>query len=78
MSEPVFGLWRKSTRSENEGACVEIAWRKSSYSMNEGACVELGNFGAVRDSKNPAGPVLRLNLLALVSAAKAGLLDRCQ
>jgi Domain of unknown function (DUF397) len=39
-----------------------IAWRKSSYSGNSGGqCVEVGNAGrviAVRDSKDPKGPVL--------------------
>ena len=37
------------------------AWRKSSYSANQGACVELSGLPtgtAVRDSKDPAGPVL--------------------
>jgi hypothetical protein len=34
-------------------------WRKSSYSSGQGgACVELAFAGAVRDSKNPTGPVL--------------------
>jgi hypothetical protein len=41
VSEPVFGPWRKSSRSGDEGNCVELAWRKSSYSGNEGNCVEL-------------------------------------
>ncbi|MYR64171.1 DUF397 domain-containing protein [Streptomyces sp. SID625] len=40
-----------------------LTWRKSSYSNDDGAdCVEVaGTFPAlvpVRDSKNPAGPVL--------------------
>jgi hypothetical protein len=39
-----------------------ITWRKSSYSGNNGGqCVEVGNADrviAVRDSKNPRGPVL--------------------
>lgn len=40
-----------------------VAWRKSSYSgSNGGACVEVaapsGNSLAVRDSKDPDGPVL--------------------
>lgn len=39
-----------------------VAWRKSSYSGGEGTeCVELAcapMINAVRDSKNPAGPVL--------------------
>ena len=48
-------------------------WRKSSYS-GEGAtgnCVELA-LGAVRDSKNPDGPVLLVDVTALVAAVKAG------
>jgi hypothetical protein len=36
--------WRKSTRSSGSGNCVEIA--------------EIGDAVAVRDSKNPGGPVL--------------------
>ncbi|MFD9734390.1 DUF397 domain-containing protein [Umezawaea sp. NPDC059074] len=42
-------------------------WRKSSYSANQNDCVEVrGTLDAVRDSKNPAGPALR------VSRAKLG------
>ncbi|HEY3873564.1 MAG TPA: DUF397 domain-containing protein [Actinocrinis sp.] len=40
-----------------------LAWRKSSHSKNNGNCVELaplpGDGVAVRDSKDPGGPVLR-------------------
>lgn len=56
--------WRKSTYSNNGGACVEVAaaWRKSAYSNNGGSCVEvaLGRSAmvAVRDSKDPDGPKL--------------------
>lgn len=62
--------WRKSSFSgPNGGDCVECtltggaAWRKSSYSGNTGGdCVEVADGCAasvpVRDSKNPAGPVL--------------------
>ncbi|MGA5097848.1 DUF397 domain-containing protein [Streptomyces lavendulocolor] len=65
--------WRKSTYSNGQGGdCVEVAydfpgaapWRKSSYSDdNGGECVEVldnapGGVVPVRDSKNPAGPVL--------------------
>lgn len=75
MTENLFGPWRKSSYSENETNCVEIAWRKSSYSANEGNCVELASIGAVRDSKNPAGDALRVDLTHLVAALKAGRLD---
>ncbi len=41
---------------------TRAVWRKSSYSgSNGGACVEVGTAGlavAVRDSKNPNGPLL--------------------
>ncbi|MGH3974145.1 MAG: DUF397 domain-containing protein [Pseudonocardiaceae bacterium] len=37
-------LWRKSTRSSGDGACVEVA--------------TLHGATAVRDSKDPAGPAL--------------------
>jgi hypothetical protein len=58
--------WRKSSYSgENGGNCVEASsdWRKSSYSAdNGGQCVEAASsparFVAVRDSKDPHGPVL--------------------
>jgi hypothetical protein len=65
--------WRKSSYSNNGGACIEVAvWRKSSHSNYQGSCVEVGAVpgGAtasrsddglmfvLRDSKDPAGPVL--------------------
>jgi Domain of unknown function (DUF397) len=58
--------WRRSSYSGNGGSnCVEVGtmWRKSSYSGNGGAdCVEvarnLSGGVAVRDSKDPDGPVL--------------------
>lgn len=38
-----------------------MRWRKSSYSSGQGGeCVELAPVGAVRDSKNPTGPVLTI------------------
>ncbi len=36
-------------------------WKKSSYSGNSGNCVEVADLGqavAIRDSKDPEGPVL--------------------
>ncbi|HWE87887.1 MAG TPA: DUF397 domain-containing protein [Pseudonocardiaceae bacterium] len=50
-------------------------WRKSSYSNGgtQNTCVELANnLAAVRDSKNPTGPTLRVNLGGLLVAIKAG------
>jgi len=57
-----------------EGSTI---WRRSSFSGGSGGdCVELGNTGAVRDSKNPAGPVLTVDLGGLLASVKAGHLDR--
>lgn len=59
--------WRKSSRSGSEGQmCVEVAplWLTSTHSSGGGGqCVEVGVSGAdrlvaVRDSKDPDGPVL--------------------
>lgn len=58
--------WRKSSYSSNTGGdCVEIAaarWRKSTHSSDTGGdCVEIADLDpaiAIRDSKNPDGPVL--------------------
>jgi len=53
-------------------------WKKSSYSGGQGNCVEvapLRDGTAVRDSKNPSGPVLRFSVdawQAFVSNIKAG------
>lgn len=60
-----------------------VAWRKSSYSgSNGGACVEIAilpNYSlAVRDSKNPDGPVLtfsRAEWRTFTTALKTGALD---
>jgi Domain of unknown function (DUF397) len=52
----------------------DLTWRKSTYSgtAEDGDCVELAAHGAVRDSKNPDGPVLSGDITALVAAVKAG------
>jgi hypothetical protein len=41
---------------------IHLAWRKARRSMNNGACVEIAAAAgsvAVRDSKDPHGPVLQ-------------------
>ncbi|XRQ03872.1 DUF397 domain-containing protein [Actinomadura welshii] len=72
--------WRKSQRSaSNGGNCIELAalpWRKSTRSgSNGGDCVELsgvpGAVVAVRDSKDPDGPVLLVTGTALRAAVQA-------
>lgn len=54
-------------------------WRKSSYSgSNGGECVELAGLPgtvAVRDSKDPEGPVLLLSRAALREAVRARVSD---
>lgn len=60
--------WRKSSHSGSGGTeCVEVAamWRKSSYSGTGGAeCLEVAALAdrliAMRDSKDPAGPMLSI------------------
>lgn len=58
-----------------------FTWRKSSVSTSGADCVELGtirrkpDLAAVRDSKNPNGPVLHTNLGDLLKAVKTGRLD---
>ena len=44
--------WRKSRRSNGEGACVEVAtvWRKSRYSNGLGDCVEVADWRKSRHS----------------------------
>lgn len=49
-------------------------WRKSTRSTNTDSCVELNGQGALRDSKNPAGPRLP-GAADLVAAVKSGQLD---
>jgi hypothetical protein len=57
MNETVFGPWRKSSRSGNEGNCVELAHTATS--------------GAIRDSKNPDGGHLEAPLASLIAMAKS-------
>jgi hypothetical protein len=74
--------WRKSSRSgDTGGQCVEVAslWRKSSHSSGTGGeCVEVAALSpsvAVRDSKNPDGPMLTFDnatWAAFTAVIKAG------
>ncbi|ROO62765.1 uncharacterized protein DUF397 [Micromonospora sp. Llam0] len=82
--EVADATWRKSSRSNDQGDCVEVAdatWRKSSRSNDQGDCVEvadeLGGVVGVRDSKDPAGPVLVISpasWAAFITATKGGTL----
>ncbi|MFI5959333.1 DUF397 domain-containing protein [Cryptosporangium sp. NPDC051539] len=66
MTAPEFAnaVWRKSTRSNGTGQCVEVA--------------VLGEAIAVRDSKNPEGHVLLLrpaNWSRFLVNVKSGMFD---
>jgi len=54
-----------------------MRWRKSSYSSGQGGnCVELAHAGAMRDSKNPTGPVLTTgDLRTLLQQVRRGRFD---
>jgi hypothetical protein len=46
-------------------------WRTSTYSSNGTNCVEVSHdLTAVRDSKNPTGPTLKVDVNQLVKAIK--------
>ena len=52
-------------------------WIKSSYSGHVGSCVELApTSDRLRDSKDPAGPVLEVDVESFVRAVKSGRFDR--
>ncbi len=60
---------------------TELAWRKAQRSVGNGACVEVAPIGtgcAVRDSKDPDGPILTWTAQAwqeFVGRAKSGWFD---
>jgi hypothetical protein len=56
---------------------LDVRWRKSSRSGQDTSCVELSHpRTAVRDSKNPAGPTLWVDVDVLLSTVKVGRFDR--
>jgi hypothetical protein len=50
MNNHDLTVWKKSTRSTDQGNCVEVA--------------ALGTTRAIRDSKNPTGPALKFTTAA--------------
>ncbi|WP_409471307.1 DUF397 domain-containing protein [Streptomyces sp. HC307] len=60
-------IWFKSSDSEGEGECLEVAlpWTKSSHSGDQGGeCLEIAPTSTtihIRDSKNPTGPTITLS-----------------
>ncbi|WP_018685169.1 DUF397 domain-containing protein [Actinokineospora enzanensis] len=52
-------------------------WRKAQRSGANNSCIEVrSDRDAVRDSKNPAGPILRADVSALLTAVQAGRIIR--
>ena len=52
-------------------------WIKSSYSGHVGSCVELTTtLDRLRDSKDPDGPTLNVDVSTVVRAVKHGRFDR--
>jgi hypothetical protein len=80
-----WNVWRKATRSNPSGNCVEIYWKKPPRSNGSGGnnCVEVRTDGEsilVRDTKDKgAGPILSFSPEAwqsFISGVKRGEFDR--
>lgn len=53
-----------------------LRWRTSSFSSNGTDCVEVSSdLAALRDSKNPAGPTLAVDVRRFVGVIQDGQLD---
>jgi len=51
----------------------KTGWRKSTHSSAANECIEVARtLDKIRDSKNPAGPILTIDLAALLTDIKAG------
>jgi hypothetical protein len=85
FSVPDFSglVWRKSSRSTDQGECVEVGvWRRHHRSTGNGG-EPLGSAVAerlcvARDSKNPDGPVLAFTVhtwSTFIGGVKAGTHD---
>ncbi|MGI8312301.1 DUF397 domain-containing protein [Saccharopolyspora hattusasensis] len=56
---------------------INYKWQKSSYSHANGNCIELTTtLDAIRDSKDPYGPTLSVDVSTFVRAVRQGRFDR--
>ena len=54
-----------------------LRWRKSGFSSGQETCVEVAHTrAALRDSKNPGGPVLTADVTGLLAAVRTGFIAR--